>query len=72
MRLRRLVESAHFHTFIVAVIVLNAVLIGLGTYLADARILRGIAVIESICVGIFLVEIILRFMARESTAALFP
>lgn len=70
-RLRRLVESAPFNTFIIAVILLNAVLIGLSTYLTDATALRAIAAIETICVGIFLVEIILRFMARESAAAFF-
>jgi len=71
MRIRRIVESATFNNFVVAVIVLNAVLIGLSTYLTDATSLRAIAAIETICIGIFVVEIILRFLARESTATFF-
>jgi len=71
MRIRRLVESAIFNNFVVVVIVLNAMLIGLSTYLTDATSLRAIAAIETICVGIFVVEIVLRFLARESTATFF-
>jgi len=69
--IRRLVESVTFNNFVVAVIVLNAVLIGLSTYLNDAASLAAIGVIETICIGIFVVEIILRFMARDSAAAFF-
>ena len=71
MRIRRLGESAAFNNFVIAVIVLNALLIGLSTYLTDATALRVIAAIETLCVGIFVVEIILRFIARDSTAAFF-
>jgi len=71
MRIRRLVESAAFNNFVIAVIVLNAVLIGLSTYLTDTTALRVIAAIETLCVGIFVVEIVLRFVARDSTAAFF-
>ncbi len=70
-RVRALVASAGFNTFIVMVIVLNAVLIGLSTYLTDEGALRAIRVIESVCVGIFVVEIALRFAARTSTASFF-
>ena len=71
MRIRSLVESASFNNFVVAVIVLNAVLIGLSTYLTDATSLRVISAIETICIGIFVVEIVLRFIARDSAAAFF-
>jgi voltage-gated sodium channel len=71
MGIRRLVESASFNNFIVGVILLNAVLIGLGTYLTDEATLRTIARIESICVVIYFVEIVLRFIGRESTSAFF-
>lgn len=71
MRIRTLVESAAFNNFVLAVIVLNAALIGLSTYLTDSTSLHAIATIETICVGIFVVEIILRFIARDSTAAFF-
>ncbi len=70
-RLRGLVESARFNAFIIAVIVLNAVLIGLSTYVSEPTALRAIGLIETLCVGIFLVEIVLRFLARDSTAAFF-
>jgi len=67
-RIRRLVESAPFNNSVVAVIVANAVLIGLSTYLTDATSLRVIAAMETICIGIFIVEFVLRFLARESIA----
>lgn len=67
--IRRLVESAPFNNFIVTVIVVNAVLIGLSTYMKDAAALSAISVAETICVGIYVVEIVLRFLARSSTGA---
>ncbi len=69
MNIRNLVQSAPFNNFIVAVILVNAVLIGLSTYLTDTTALRVIAGIETVCVIIYLVEIALRFKARDSTAA---
>ncbi|MBL8762856.1 MAG: ion transporter [Phycisphaerae bacterium] len=70
-RVRELVESAAFNAVIVAVILLNAALIGIGTYLSDEATLRVIAAIETACVGVYLVEIALRFIARDSTPAFF-
>jgi len=70
-RIRGLVESATFNNFVVAVIVLNAVLIGLSTYTNDATSLRAIGAIETICIGIFVVEFVLRFLARASAATFF-
>ena len=69
MKIRQLVQSERFNNFIIAVILINAVLIGLGTYLSDPTALRVIEVIETVCVLIYLVEIVLRFQARESTSA---
>jgi len=71
MNIRRLVQSAAFNNFIIAVILFNAILIGLSTYMTDATVLRVIAALETVCVAIYLVEIALRFSARESTAAFF-
>lgn len=71
MNLRTLVQSSRFNNFVVAVIIVNAVLIGLSTYLTDATALQAIAAIETVCVGIYLVEIVLRFLARDSTSAFF-
>jgi voltage-gated sodium channel len=71
MNTRNLVQSAPFNNLIVAVIVLNAALIGASTYVSDPSVLSAIAVVEAICVLIFLAEITLRFHARESTPAFF-
>jgi len=71
MQLRRIVESSGFNTFIIAVILINAMLIGLSTYVTDTTVLRAIATIETICVAIYIVEIVLRFMVRDSTGAFF-
>jgi voltage-gated sodium channel len=71
MNIRNLVQSASFNNFIVAVILVNAILIGLSTYLTDPGALRAVAAIETVCVLIYMVEIVLRFMARDSTAAFF-
>ena len=71
MKIRTLVESALFNNFIIAVILGNAVLIGLSTYLSDPSALRLIATIETICVLIYMVELVLRFIARDSTKQFF-
>jgi voltage-gated sodium channel len=71
LRIRSLVQSAVFNNIIVTVILINAALIGLSTYTSDASVQRVIASIEAVCVLIYVVEIVLRFIARESTAAFF-
>lgn len=71
MDTRKLVDSALFNNVILAVILVNAALIGLSTYLTDATTLRAIAVIESVCLVIYIAETVLRFSARESTASFF-
>ena len=71
MRVRSIVESAAFNNFIIAVIVFNAVLIGLTTYQIDATLLRAIGFLEAVCVGIYIVEIAMRFVARDSSAEFF-
>ncbi|MDZ4830356.1 MAG: ion transporter [Phycisphaerae bacterium] len=71
MRIRQLVESAAFNNGVVVVIVLNAVLIGLSTYFTDDVTLSVVAALETICVAVFVVEIALRFQARDSAAAFF-
>ena len=71
MNFRTLVQSATFNNFIISVILGNAVLIGLSTYLTDTTALRVIAGIEAACVVIYIVEIVLRFLARDSTKTFF-
>lgn len=70
-KLRRLVDSRAFNGVIVGVILLNAALIGAGTYTDHPAALRLLWLVESVCVAIFVVEIALRFAARSSTAAFF-
>ena len=71
MRIRALVHSAPFNNAVIVVILLNTLLIGLSTYLSDPAALRVIAAIETVCVLIYIVEIVLRFIARDSTKAFF-
>lgn len=71
MNVRHLVQSALFNNFIIAVILTNAVLIGLSTYLTDTTALRAIAAAEAVCIAIYLCEIALRFKARDSTSSFF-
>lgn len=71
MDIRGLVHSKLFNDFVIGVILVNALLIGLSTYVTDVTTLRAIAAIERVCVVIYLVEIVLRFQARDSTAAFF-
>ncbi len=67
--LRGLVESGGFNALVIAVIVLNAVLIGAATYVRDEGVLRAMGVVEGVCVAFFVVELALRFAARTSTRA---
>lgn len=71
MHLRKFVDAPAFNAAIILVILVNAVLIGLATYLHDPAALVIISAIESICVAIFVVEIILRFLARRSAREFF-
>ena len=71
MDTRKLVESAIFNNVILVVILVNAALIGASTYLTDPTTLRAIAAIETVCLVIYIVEIVLRFSARDSAASFF-
>lgn len=67
MNVRGLVQSRGFQNFILATILFNAILLGIDTYI-DSPILKGL---EYACLGIFVVELLLKFIARESTKAFF-
>lgn len=71
MNIRTLVQSSAFNRFIIGVILANAFLIGLSTYLTNPDWQRAIAALEWICVIIYAVEILLRFHARESFTSFF-
>jgi len=62
--IRRLVESERFNAFILVAIVINSLLIGVQTY-DDAP--EFIHYIQLVTLFIFFVEIVLRWLAREST-----
>jgi voltage-gated sodium channel len=61
IRLRRLVDSNAFTTFILGVIIANAVVLGLQTYEAvEAEYADMLDTINAVCVGIFVAELALR------------
>ncbi|MDX2016643.1 MAG: ion transporter [Planctomycetota bacterium] len=66
-KLRAFVDGAPFTKFILAVIVTNAVVIGLETYHASPVW----AIVNQICLAIYIVEIVLKFLARDSVRAFF-
>jgi voltage-gated sodium channel len=60
---RRIAESRRFQNFIYAVIVLNAVTLGLGTYDWDDTVSEAITVADETFLGIFVVELVIRIAA---------
>ncbi len=67
MNAKKFINSGFFGKLILAVIVFNAVLIGLSTYV-DYPIIH---VMEWACIWVFVVELVLKFYARESTGIFF-
>lgn len=67
MNARAIVHNPTFGKFIFGVILVNAFLIGLSTYHPHPWIYR----LEWVCIWIFVVEIVLKFRARESAGAFF-
>jgi voltage-gated sodium channel len=66
--IRRLVESERFNAFILIAIVINSLLIGVQTYDDTPEFVHYIQLVTLV---IFFVEIILRWMARESSRVYF-
>jgi len=64
---QRIISAKQFEIFIMLVILLNCVLIGVETYI----ITPTIYLIQHICVYIFVVEILLRFIARDNNKRFF-
>lgn len=64
---KRITTNKVFELTIIAIILINALLIGAETYAYNATI----AYIQRIILGIFTIEIILRFVARESLKEFF-
>lgn len=67
MSVRAIVNSPWFAWSILGVIVFNAILIGISTYVTYPIV----RTLEWICVWIFVVEILLKFYARDSSKAFF-
>ncbi|MCU0688424.1 MAG: ion transporter [Phycisphaerales bacterium] len=64
---RRVVEAPWFGTIVIATILINAALIGWSTY----EPARWITLAERVCIGFFVVELLLRFRAAGSLRAYF-
>ena len=66
---RRIVDSRWFDPLMLAVIALNAVVLGLETYASvDASIGRELGIVNDVILGVFVVEIVLRFAAAGPRA----
>lgn len=68
---RLIVESAAFNRLVVAIILLNALLIGASTYSSEVDTLHLLGVLEHLCLLFYCVEILLRFISRESSRTFF-
>lgn len=66
-RITQLVESSRFQSAIVVVILINAAILGVETYSGlPASLLNALGWVNTVIVGIFVVEIILRIYAHRS------
>ncbi|NDV69417.1 ion transporter [Dysgonomonas sp. 25] len=64
---RSLIEQRWFELLIISVILVNSALIGVETYFVT----KGILLVQHIILGIFTFEIVVRFIARDSTKSFF-
>ena len=64
---KTIISSKYFEFFISCVILINCILIGVETYISTQLISQ----IQNICLAIFVVEILLRFIARDSLQSFF-
>jgi voltage-gated sodium channel len=68
---RRLVDSAVFQNTIVAVIVVNGLTIGIQTYAIPGWLNRSLEFADQVFLGVFVVELILRFAADRARPHVF-
>jgi voltage-gated sodium channel len=61
---RRIADSTRFQNFIYAVIVANAVTLGLGTYDFSGEVLSALTTADDVFLGIFVVELAIRIAAH--------
>lgn len=65
-QIRKFVESTRFQNFIIAVILINAVLLGLETYPQVMSRFGGLVqFLDLLCLGIFIVEIVLKLIVQR-------
>ncbi len=64
---RRLVYNRRFEFSIMSIIIVNAIVIGIETYVQNSFL----ELLNAICLGIFTIELILRFLARDSNHEFF-
>ena len=64
---KRICENKWFELFIMLVIIINSVLIGVELYVD----LKPIRIIQQVILGIFTIEIILRYIAADNTLSFF-
>ncbi len=62
-KIRSLVESRAFENFILVVIIANAIAIGVQTTHPEGGFAQGLAVFDYVCLGIYIVEAILKITA---------
>jgi hypothetical protein len=62
-KIRNLVESKAFENFILAVIIVNAIVIGVQTTHPEGGLAQGLAIFDIVCLGIYIVEAILKIIA---------
>ena len=60
---RRIADSQRFQAFIFGVIVLNAIVLGLGTYDLSSGFESTLTVLDEVFLGIFVVELVIRITA---------
>lgn len=65
-KLRAIVDSKAFQAFIIAVILINAVVIGAETFPLSASVMSILVVIDGICIAIYTVEAILKIAAYRT------
>lgn len=64
--MRAIVDSKAFQAFIIAVILINAVVIGAETFPLSASVMSVLVVIDGICIAIYTVEAILKIAAYRT------
>ncbi len=68
MEPKKFINSPYFGRIILGVIIFNAFLIGLSTYIQGSSLIHNL---EWVCIWIFVVELALKFYARDNIKSFF-